>query len=163
MREGLQGVWREGRRGLVSYLEGGGRDEGAGEGGGREEGVGDRGGTIGKEEEEEEETLGDREWEAKFLEVGEMVEMYLRMRGSEGKEEAGARIEEPALRKTLGERAVEEQERELRKGGGGVAKKREMGRMEARDELGEGWEARYEEIKTMVELEKKAERGIWRK
>jgi hypothetical protein len=168
MREGLQGVWREGRRELVSWMEGGGRSQGVGEGEGegRDEGVGDGGGSIGKgegeEEEEEEKTLGDEEWEARFLEVGELVEMYLRSRGAEGREETGARNVEPASRKVLGERATEEKVMRFREGRGGPAEKKKMGRMEARDELGAGWDARYEEIKAMVELEKEAERGVWR-
>jgi len=57
---------------------------------------------------------------------------------------------------------VEEKERELTKGGGGVVGKKEMGRMEAREERAEGWGARYEEIKAMVELEKEVESGVWR-
>lgn len=132
----------EGGRGLRGILEGGGRGQGVGEGvkGGGDSRAGDR-------EEEEEETLGDAEWEAKFAEVGEMVELYLRMRG------------EPVLRKTLNERAVEEKEREAREGRkGGV----EMGRREARRERDVGWEARYEEFRAMVELEREAETGVWK-
>jgi len=148
MREGLQGVWREGRRGLVSWMEGGGRGE--------REGRGEGSRAVS------EETLGDAEWEAKFLEVGEMVEMCLRMRGSEGEGEVGEREGEMALRKTLGGRATEDMAMRFRERIGGPAEKKMMGRMEARDERGEGWGARYEEIKAMVELEKEVERGIWR-
>lgn len=148
MREGLQGVWREGRRGLASWMEGGGRGE--------REGRGEGSRAVS------EETLGDAEWEARFLEVGEMVEMCLRMRGSEGEGEVGGREGEMALRKTLGERATEDKAMRFREGMGGPAGEKKMGRLEARDERGEGWGARYEEIKAMVELEKEAERGVWR-
>jgi len=154
-----------GAAGGVAGVAGG--EEGAGEldGGWGEESGGWGGGGAREEEEEEEEeeeTLGDKEWEARFLEVGEMVEMYLRMRGSEGKGEVGEREGEMALRKTLNERATEEKTMRFRDGRGGPAEKKKIGRMEARDELGAGWDARYEEIKAMVELEKEAERGVWR-
>jgi len=143
MKEGVSGVWRESRQGLMAYLEGGGKDDRAG--GGRE----------GSVMASEEETLGDGEWEARFLEVGEMVELYLRKREEEGKEG------EVPLRKTLKERAVEEKGGELSEGRGGVVEKR-MGRMEARDERDGGWGVRYEEIRAMVELEKEAESGVWK-
>lgn len=148
MREGLQGVWREGRRGLASWMEGGGRGE--------REGRGEGSRAVS------EETLGDAEWEARFLEVSEMVEMCLRMRGCAGEGEVGGREGEMALRKTLGERATEEKVMQSCEGRDAPVGKKKVGRMEAREERGEGWGARYEEIKAMVELEKEAERGVWR-
>lgn len=127
-------MWAEGRRELVSWMEG-------------VEGAEEERRSIG-EEEEEEETLGDKEWEAKFAEVGEMVEMYLRMKGAQGG---------TALRKTLMERATEE------KSMNGPVEKKKVGRMQPRDERDTGWRARYEEIRAMVQLEEDAERGVWRK
>lgn len=145
-------MWAEGRRELVCWMEGGVRGEGAEEGGRRGEGAADRGGSI-----EEEETLGDKEWEAKFAEVGEMVEMYLRMGAAEGG---------MAPRKGLVERAIEEKGMGgvlEEKGMSGLVEKKQMGRMQARDERDAGWRARYRELRAMVELEEEVERGVWRR
>ena len=154
MRDGLLGLWSEGRRGVAGYLEGG-AGGGAGEGGvrdgGRKDGDRDKGaGDSG--EEEEEETLGDAEWEAKFVEVGKMVEVYLRMRATTEKEKDG----EAVLSKTLMERANEE------KGRPGEGAEKKAGRMQARDEWAGPWAGRFEEIRAMRELEIELENGVWK-
>lgn len=134
------------------WLGGERKDRGVGDKEGREGGRGRDRGVGHREEEEEEETLGDAEWEAKFLEVGEMVEMYLRMRGATEKERGG----EPVLRKSLMERAAEEKGREI--SGRREEVEKRVGKMEARDECGAGWMGRFEEIRAMRELEGEVER-----